>query len=128
MKAGAYVVLRVAARLYLPLTLVFAFSLFAARPAGAGVGLLAGLAFAIALILHVVLFGAAATRAALPEPVLRVTLALGVGAALAGAGLPGAPYAAQIVEGGLFLISVATCAAFVIALAGRAASLREEAW
>ncbi len=128
MAAGPYVVLRAAARLYLPLALVFAFSLFTLRPPGSAVGLVAALAFALALILHVVVFGAAAARAALPPVLMRVLLGAGLGMILLGVGAPNVAHAGQVIEAGLFLISTATLAMFVIALAGRAPSLREEPW
>jgi multisubunit Na+/H+ antiporter MnhB subunit len=128
MRAGPHVVLRAAAKLHTPLIVLFAFSLLAVRAPGDGVGFIAGLGFALALVLHVIVFGAAGARAAFPTPLARVFLALGVIAALFGAGAPNFQYARQIVEAGLFLATVSALALVIAVLAGRAPTLRDEDW
>jgi multisubunit Na+/H+ antiporter MnhB subunit len=128
MRTGTQVVLRGAARLHLPLIALFALSLLVARAPGEGAGMIAGLALTLALVLHVLVFGAAAARRALPGPAARVVFALGLGAALTAAGAPGLAYAAQIGEGGLFALIVGGAAQVIAVLVGRAPTLRDEAW
>jgi multicomponent Na+:H+ antiporter subunit B len=128
MRAGPHVVLRAAAKLHTPLIVLFAASLLAVRAPGEGVGFIAGLAFALALVLHVIVFGAAAARAAFPTPLARVLLALGVIGALVGAGAPNFQYARQLGEAGLFLATISAFALVLAVLAGRAPTLRDEDW
>lgn len=128
MRTGTHVVLRGAARLHMPLIALFALSLLATRPAGEGAGLLAGLALLLALMLHVLVFGAAASRRALPGPAARLLCALGLIASLLGAGAPGLPYAAQIGEAGLFALILGGGVLAIAVLVGRAPTLRDEAW
>ena len=128
MRPGSQFVLRAAARLHTPLIALFALSLFVARPAGTGVGFIAGLAFAMVLVLHVLVFGAAAARKAVPGPIARLALGLGLLATLVSAGAPALPYAAQILEGGLFLLTIGAAALILAVLVGRAPTMREEDW
>lgn len=128
MKPGAHVVLRGAARFYTPLVLLLALSFLATRPPGGGVGLIAGLCLALALALHVLVFGAAAARAAWPAPLARALLALGLIAAVAGTGLRGFAYALQLGEVGLFVVTAAGAALALKVLVGRAPTLRDEDW
>ncbi|MGE0741095.1 MAG: MnhB domain-containing protein [Hyphomonadaceae bacterium] len=127
MKPGGHIVVADAARTYAPLIMLFGLSLFVARAPGAGVGVLAGLAFALAFVLYALVFGAHAARAALPAPLARMLLALGLSAALLGAGAPGLPYAARVMEGGAFAAVVAGASLIVVALFGRAPTLRDAA-
>lgn len=124
MKPGAHVVLA-AARLYTPFLALFACSLLAARAPGAGIGFVAGLAAGLALVLHALVFGAAAARRAAPPSLARAALALGAATALAAAGLPGLPYAPQAVEAGAVLATASAIALIALAVFGRAADLRE---
>lgn len=128
MSTGPHVVLRAATRFYIPLALLFALSLLLVRPPGGGVGFIAGMAFALALLLHVVLFGAAAARAAMPPPVSRALLALGLAAVLVGTGAPNLQFAGQMIEGGLFAITVGAASLIVGAIVGRVPTLRDEDW
>ena len=128
MKPGAQIILLSAARLYAPLILLFALTLLAARAPGGGVGLMAGLAFALALALHVLVFGAAGLRAAFPPPVMRLVLAAGVVVALAGAGTPGWRFSAQAVEAGLTAATAAAAGLIIAVLSGRAPTLRDADW
>jgi hypothetical protein len=127
-KPGAHIVLISAARLYAPLLLLFALTLLSARAPGVGVGALAGLVFALALVLHALVFGAWALRAAFPPLVMRAVLAAGVIAALAGAGAPGWRFAPQMVEAGLALSACTAAGLIVLVLFGRAPTLRDADW
>lgn len=128
MKAGSHVVLRASARLYAPLIVLFALSLLATRVAGAGVGLVAGLAATLALILHLLVFGVAEARRAIPEFVSSAMVTLGLLAALIAGGAPRLLYAPQIIEAGLFFIVVGGAQLAIVVLAGRAPTLRDEDW
>lgn len=128
MKPGAQIILVSAARLYTPLILLFALTLFAARAPGGGVGFMAGLAFALAFVLHGLVFGAAGLRAAFPPLAMRLLLAAGMAIALAGAGGPGLRFSAQAVEAGLALTTAASASLVIAALFGRAPTLRDADW
>lgn len=128
MKPGAQIILLSAARLYAPLILLFGLTLLAARTPGDGVGFVAGLAFALALVLHALVFGAAGLRAAFPPPIMRLVLAAGVVVALAGAGLPGWRFAAQALEAGLTAATAAAAGLIIAVLFGRAPTLRDADW
>ena len=128
MKPGAHIVVVGAARLYAPLILMFALTLLAARAPGSGVGFAMGLAFALGLVLHALVFGAAAMRAACPPVMMRLLLAAGVIAALGGAGTPGLRFSPQAVEAGLALATAAGASVVVTVLFGRAPTLRDADW
>lgn len=128
MTRGGQVVLLAAVRLHGPLMALFALSLLALRSPGQGVGFLAGLAFALLLVLHMLVFGAQAARHAAPPFVSRVVLAAGVAAVAVGAGLPGWPWAGQLMEGGAFAATSGAAALIIAATVGRAPSLRDEEW
>jgi hypothetical protein len=125
MKAGTNIALGAAARLYVPLIALFALALFADRPPGGGIGFIAGLAFGLLLVLHALVFGAAAASRALPSALARSLLALGTIVAVAGAGLPGLAYAPQLSEGGAFVVTIAAAALIVHVTFGRAPTLRD---
>ena len=126
MKPGSHIVVRAAARLHMPLIALFALSLVVTRPPGAGIGLIAGLALSLMLMLHVLVFGAGAARRAIPGPAARGLLALGLLTTLLGAGAPLMPYAAQVTEAGLLLVMFGGAALAIAVLAGRAPTLRDE--
>jgi multisubunit Na+/H+ antiporter MnhB subunit len=128
MMRSAQIVLLSAARFYTPLIALFAFSLLALYAPGAGVGFVAGLAFALTLTLHVIAFGAAAARAAAPPIVARLVLTLGLIASVAAAAAPGWAWSARAMEAGLFAAAVGAAALILAALTGRAPSLRDEDW
>ncbi len=128
MKAGGQIVLINAARLYAPLIALFALTLVVARAPGDGAGFLAGLMFALAFVLHALIFGAAAAREAFPPLAARIVVALGIVCAAAGAGLPGWAYAALLIEAGVFAATVGAAALVVIVLFGRAPTLRDADW
>jgi multicomponent Na+:H+ antiporter subunit B len=126
MRPGGHIVVAAATRFYTPLIVLFgALILFGAAP-GSGVGFVAGLAFGLALVLHALVFGAPAARAALPAPFARLMLTLGVTTAIASAGLHGLAYASQFGEAGLFVATVAAAATVVQVVFGRAPTLRDE--
>jgi len=127
-KPGSQIVLVNAVRLFAPLILLFALSLLSGRAPGGGVGVLAGMAFALALVLYALVFGVAALRAAFPPPMVRLALALGLLAALAGASLPRWIFAAQAIEGGAALTTAAAASFTIVALFGRAPTLRDAEW
>jgi multicomponent Na+:H+ antiporter subunit B len=126
MKDGAHTVLAAAARFYTPLIVLFALTLLAVRPAGAGVGLLAGFAFVLALIVHALVFGAGAARTAAPAFLMRVLVALGLAAATFGATIPRALFARELIEAGLFLVTAAGGALVIAVLFGRAPTMRDQ--
>lgn len=128
MKRPGQIVLLAAARFYAPVMTLFAFALLAFRPSGSGVGLIAGVAFALMLALHVLVFGAAASRQAAPPFLCRALLVLGLCAAAAGVGVPAWRFAGELVEGGLFVATASASALILMALVGRAPSLRDEDW
>lgn len=128
MRRSSQIVLLAASRFYMPLIVLFAGLLLTMLPAGSGVGLIAGLAFALMLALHAMVFGAAAARAAMPPVVMRSLLCLGFLAALIGAGVPAWPFAGHLIEGGLFVTSASSAALMLAVLVGRAPSLRDEDW
>lgn len=126
MKPGAHISLGAAARFYTPLIALFALSLLATRAPGAGVGFVAGLTTALALVVHVLVFGAGAARRAFPPTLARVVLVLGLVAAAIGAGLPGLRFAPQALEAGLFATTIAAAALVLAVLVGRVPALRDE--
>jgi len=128
MMRAAQILLLSAARYYAPLIALFALALMALYAPGSGIGLLAGLAFALALALHGIVFGADAARAAFPPLVARILLSLGVIAAIAAAGAPGFLYAPYVMEAGLFVATASASSLILIALMGRALGLRDEDW
>jgi len=125
MKLGAHVIVAAAARFFAPLIALFALALLSGAAAGGGVGFVAGLAFGLMLLLHALTFGAAAARAAYPTPLARLTLALGVVATGASAGLPGFVYASQAMEAGAFAATIGASALVLQVLFGRAPTLRD---
>lgn len=128
MMRSAQIVLLSAARFYTPLIALFAGALLALYAPGHGVGFAAGIAFALALVLHTMAFGAHAARAAVPPVVARAIASLGLIAAFAGAGAPGWAWSPQAMEAGLFAVTAGGCALILAALTGRAPSLRDEDW
>ena len=124
---GNQTVLAAAARFYTPLIVLFALTLLVVRPAGAGVGLLAGFAFVLALIVHALVFGASAARAAAPAFLMRLLMALGLAAATFGATVPRVLFARELIEAGLFAVTSAGGALVITVLFGRAPTMRDQA-
>ena len=127
MREGAHTALAAAARFYTPLIVLFALTLLIVRPAGAGVGLIAGLAFLLAFIVHALVFGAAAARAAAAPPLMRVIAALGLVAAVLGTSSLRMLFARELVEAGLFALTAAGGALVIAVLFGRAPTMRDHA-
>ena len=90
------VVLRVAAKMLIPLILMFALYVQFHGETGPGGGFQAGVIFAAAFILYALVFGMETARAVVPSPLLRVLASSGV-LLYAGVGL------ASILAGGNFL-------------------------
>lgn len=125
---SAQIVLLSAARFYTPLMALFALSILVLAAPGAGAGFAAGLACASAFALHLVVFGAAAARAAAPPALMRTLMTLGVAASVGAAAAPGWSLAPQAMEAGLFAVTASAGSLALSALAGRAPSLRDEDW
>jgi hypothetical protein len=125
MRIGTHVIVAAAARFFTPLMALFAAVLLLSGAPGDGVGVVAGVAFGLVLLLHALTFGAGAARAAFPAPLARLILALGVGGVCAGAGLPGFVFARETIEAGAFAASVASGALIVHVLFGRVPTLRD---
>lgn len=128
MKVASHIVLASAARLCAPLIALFALTLLVARAPGTGVGFTAGLAVALVLVLHALVFGAAAARAAFPAWVGRVVLVAGLVASIVAAGAPRWAFAPQVMEAGLFAATTAAGALIIAVLFGRAPTLRDAEW
>lgn len=128
MKPGGQIALAAAARLFTPLLTLFALSLFVTRAPGDGVGFVAGLVFALVLALHALVFGAAATKHALPPWMARVLLGVSLIAVLAGGGAPGLAFAPQLIEAALFVATAMAAALIVVATFGRVPTLRDAEW
>lgn len=128
MKRSDQIVAAAAARFHAPLIVLFALTLLAARAPGGGVGFLAGLALALAFVLHALVFGAAAARAAFPPIAARLLIAAGILLACFGAGAPRAPYAAQFIEAGLCIATASAAAMLIAVLFGRLPTLRDSEW
>ena len=124
---GDHAVLAAAARFYTPLIVLFALTLLVVRPAGTGVGLIAGLALVLALMVHALVFGATAARAASPAFLTRLLMALGLAAATFGATVPRALFAGELIEAGLFVVTSAGGALVITVLFGRAPTMRDQA-
>jgi hypothetical protein len=116
-----------AARFYAPLIVLAALSLLVLRAPGGGAGFVAGVLFAMAMAVHLIVFGAAAARAAFPPAMARVLLCMGLVAAVIGAGAPRLPGAATLAETGLFAATAAGAALILLSLAGRVPTLRDQA-
>ena len=125
MRTGSHVIVAAAARFFTPLMALFAAVLLVGGAPGDSVGFVAGLAFALVLVLHALTFGAGAACAAFPAPLARLLLALGVGGACAGAGLPGLVFAREAIELGAFAATIAASALILHVLFGRAPTLRD---
>jgi len=128
MSSSENAVIVVAARWITPLAALFAFTLLANWPAGAGVGLVAGLALALAIVLNALIFGVRSVLMAAPPFVLRAVLTLAIVLAFAGAGLPNFVWSAQLVEFGAFLATASGVSLISLAIMGRAGTLRDAMW
>jgi hypothetical protein len=128
MKPVAHIGLQAGARAYTPLIALLAALLAATYPAGSGVGLFAGLAFAALHALHMIVYGARASRRALPPMISRAAFAVGLLVCLAATGAAAWPYAARVGEVGLFLVAASGFALVMNVVVGRAPSLRDEDW
>jgi multisubunit Na+/H+ antiporter MnhB subunit len=126
MKPGAHVLLLAAARFYAPLIVLVALTILVLYSPGTGVGFVAGLIFAMAIVVHALVFGAGAARIAFPPWLARVLIAAGLLLCVAGAAAPALLIAPQLTEGGLFAVTAAGVALIMTAIVGRAPTLRDE--
>lgn len=125
MRVPSQPILAHAARLYAPLALVFALSILGVRAPGDGVGILAGMAFSLAIVVHALVFGADASRRALPPALVLTLLGLGLIAVCVSAGLPGVAMAPQLAEAGAFLTTAAALALVFAVFFGRVQALKD---
>lgn len=125
MRVPGQPILGYAARLYAPLAGVFALSLLTVRTPGTAVGVVAGLVFSLMLMLHALVFGADASRRALPPELTLTLLALGVVSVAVSAGAPGLVLAPQVMEAGAFLATAAGVALVIIVFFGRVQTLKD---
>ena len=126
MRQAPHVTLSAAARFYTPLIVLFASTLLVVNTPGAGIGVVAGFAFALALVLHVLVFGSDAARIAAPPGAMRVLAALGLVVAFIGAAAPGLPLASQLSDAGSFLVTTTASALILTVIVGRAPTMRDE--
>ncbi|MFZ2029337.1 MAG: hypothetical protein WAU68_03430 [Vitreimonas sp.] len=128
MNSSENAIIAVAARWITPLAALFAFTLLANWPAGAGVGLVAGWALALAVVLNALIFGVRSVLMVAPPFVLRALLMLAVILGFAGVGLPNLAWSSQLVEFGAFLATAAGASLIALAIMGRAGALRDATW
>jgi hypothetical protein len=126
MRGGDGRFLAAAARAIAPLFVLCALVLLLSWPPGSGVGAIAGLIAAMGVLLHTLIFGASAGRAAAVARFQRGGLALGVWTALAGLAATQAPIAPLLREAGLFLTTASMGILVVAVFAGRAVRFHEE--
>jgi multicomponent Na+:H+ antiporter subunit B len=96
MKSDHHVILRVIAKCFIPLILIYGFYVQFHGEVGPGGAFQAGVIFAVALILHALIFGLASTMTAVPPVFARSLAAIGV-LLYAGVGVW------ALINGGLFL-------------------------
>ncbi|MBX9746727.1 MAG: hypothetical protein K2X34_07485 [Hyphomonadaceae bacterium] len=122
---GSHLSLLAASRLYTPLIVLLALVSLFARPPGEGAGFISGVVLAMALVAHVLVFGTAQARRALPPFVARALLGAGLIAIAASALGAGGAWAAQVGEAGLLLVTAAGLHLIFTVLFGRAPTLRD---
>lgn len=125
MRPNAHVIVAASARTTIPLSALFAFALLASGAPGDGVGFRAGLAFALVIAIHLLVFGARASREALPLAWARIILVLGVLAVAGAEAARSYTFAPQVAEGGLFLVAAAAAVLVLGVVVGRAPTLRD---
>ncbi|QGZ95608.1 MnhB domain-containing protein [Terricaulis silvestris] len=126
MKPGGHIVLAAATRFYAPIIVLAALLLLVLRLPGEGVGFVSGMILGLALAVHVLVFGAAASRAAFPPYLARVLLAGGLALAVVSAAAPRLEIAPQLGEAGVFVVTASGIALILAVLVGRAPTLRDE--
>ncbi len=122
MKGGVDAIVLASARFMIPAIALFALALLVRGAAGGGVGALAGLAFALLIAVHALVYGARAARTALPPAAARLLFAAGIVCVFT-ADLTAR--SAQVAEAGLFLICATGAALVLSVLIARAPTLRD---
>jgi multisubunit Na+/H+ antiporter MnhB subunit len=126
-RAANHIVVRVMAKVVLPLCLLVSSYLALERAQGLQGGVFA----AIAVALHALVFGPATTSRALPPAALRIAAVVGISALIASAAMEwrlGQTAPSLLDAAGQFLTAGACGALAVLAIAGRAHAMREEDW
>ena len=121
-------IIAVGARWLTPLTALFALTLLANWPAGAGVGFVGGAAMALCLVLNALIFGVGSMLRSTPALALRAMLALGLVLAFVSAGAPNWRWSAHLIELGAFVATMAAISLISLAIMGRVAALRDTSW
>lgn len=114
-----------AVRLYAPLIVLLALTMLVLRAPGGGVGFVAGIVIAMALVAHALVFGAAEARRSFPPFAARLVLAGGLIAVVASTLGAGGAFAARIGEAGSLLVTIAGLHLVFTVLFGRAPTLRD---
>lgn len=128
MNTGVQTILAAIARFYLPIIMLFAASLLAARAPGEGISFVAGLILGLSLALHALVFGAAISRVALPPWLLLALLGGGLLASIAPGVWVHSRWMVQLGEAGLMVSTAAGSALVFMALIGRAPTITSEQW
>jgi hypothetical protein len=122
----SYVTLSAFARFYTPLIVLFAGALLVVNGPGQGIGVIAGFVFALALAVHILVFGSDAALSGASPASMRALISLGLIIAFIGVGAPGLAMAAQLAEAGAFISTAAGAALILTVLVGRAPTMRDE--
>jgi len=128
MNGSENAVLIVAARWLTPLGALFALTLLANWPAGAGVGFVAGTAIGLPIVMNALIFGVRSVLTSVPPLALRAALTLAVVLAFAGLGIPNFRWSALLVELGAFISTASGLSLVSLAIMGRAGALRDTTW
>ena len=126
MRSGDGRFLAASAQVVGPLFVFCAVVLLLSWPAGSGVGFMAGLMAAMGVLVHTLVFGAAAGRVSSFARFQRAGLTLGALAGLAGLAATQAPISPLLREAGLFVTTASIGILIVAAFAGRAVRFNEE--
>jgi hypothetical protein len=126
MRSGDGRFLAASAQVVGPLFVFCAVVFLLSWPSGSGVGFIAGLMAAMGVLVHTLIFGAAAARVSSFARLQRAGLTLGALAALTGLATTQAPLASLLREVGLFVTTACIGILIVAAFAGRAVRFNEE--
>jgi multisubunit Na+/H+ antiporter MnhB subunit len=116
------------ARLCAPLLMILGCSALLVWSAGSGIGLVAGICLALGSVLLALVFGVGAWRRAFPPALMRFALAIGLAIAVGGDTLAPRSWSAQLIEAGLFVLTVSGAILAFMGVFGRAPTLSDDAW